>query len=137
MAPTPVAQERAMRFQEVIVQAMRGKLTWLQAAEVLGVSPRTMRRYRWKYQTYGYEGLHDRRRVDRAPNGVPEPEVKRWLQLYEQRYRGYNVRHFHVTLKREHGGCRWSYTVVRRVLQAAGLVKKRLLSTFRGARGLS
>jgi transposase len=114
-----------MRFQEVIMQAMRGKLTWLQAADVLGISPRTMRRYRWKYQTHGYQGLHDGRRVERAPNAVPESELKRWLQLYERRYRGYSVRHFYSRLKRKHGGCRWSYTVVRRVLQAAGLVKKK------------
>jgi transposase len=124
MAPTAAAQERAMKFQEVIVQAMSGKLSWWQAAEILGVTPRTMRRWRVRYQQYGVYGLQDRRRVDRSPHSVPEAELKRWLRLYRERYRGYNVRHFHARLKREHD-TRWSYTVVRRVLQAAGLVKKR------------
>ncbi len=125
MTATAAALERAMRFQEVILQATRGKLTWWQAAEVLGVSPRTLRRWRLGYEKYGVKGLQDGRRVDRAPNGVPETEVRRWLDLYEKRYRGYNVRHFCAVLKRDHGGCRWSYTAVRRALQYAGLVRKK------------
>jgi transposase len=122
MATTPAARERAMKFRDVIVQAMDGKLTWWQAAEILGVTARTMRRWRLRYQQFGVSGLQDRRRVDRSPHGVPEAEVKRWLRLYRERYRTYNVRHFYATLKRLHT-CRWSYTVVRRALQAAGLVK--------------
>ncbi len=125
MAATAAAQERAMRFQEVILDATRGKMSWWQAAEVLGISPRTLRRWRKGYRKYGLPGLQDKRRVDRAPNGVPESEIQRWLKLYEKRYRGYNVRHFYAVMKRAHGGCRWSYTVVRRALQLAGLVKKK------------
>jgi transposase len=125
MAATAAAQERAMRFQEVIMEATRGKISWWQAAEVLGISLRTLRRWRVGYRKYGLRGLQDKRRVDRAPNGVPEAELQRWSRLYEQRYRGYNVRHFYAVMKRQHGGCRWSYTVVRRALQLAGLVKKK------------
>jgi Helix-turn-helix domain len=125
MPATAAALERAMRFQEVILKATSGKMSWIQAADVLGLSPRTLRRWRIGYERYGLKGLQDRRRVDRAHNGVRESEIKRWLQLYERRYRGYNVRHFYSKLKREHGGCRWSYTVVRRALQFAGLVKKK------------
>ena len=50
MAPTDAAQERAMKFQEVIVQAMSGKISWWQAAEILGVTARTVRRWRVRYQ---------------------------------------------------------------------------------------
>jgi transposase len=124
MPPTAAALERTMRFRDVILQVMSGKLTWLQAADVLGVSARTMRRYRWRYELHGFPGLNDGRRVDRAHNAVPVAELKRWLTLYAQRYRGYNVRHFVGILRRE-GECPWSYTVVRRALQAAGLVKKK------------
>src|SRR5262245_22499234 len=123
MAPTVAAQERAMKFKEVIVQAMSGKLTWWQAAEILGVTARTMRRWRLRYQQSGVQGLQDQRRVDRSPHAVPEGELKRWFRLYRERYAGYNVRHFYAVLRREHGVV-WSYTVVRRALQAAGLVKK-------------
>jgi transposase len=125
MAATAAALERAMRFQEVILEATRGKISWWQAAEILGISPRTLRRWRKGYRQYGLKGLQDKRRVDRAPSAVPEDELRRWTQLYEKRYRGYNVRHFYAVMKRQHGGCQWSYTVVRRTLQLAGLVKKK------------
>jgi hypothetical protein len=124
MPATAAARERAMRIQDVLVQAMAGKLTWIEAADVLGVTARTMRRYRWRITQHGLEGLHDGRRVNRASNAVPEAEVQRWLRLYRQRYRGYNVRHF-VAILRRSGDCPWSYTVIRRALQAAGLVKKK------------
>jgi hypothetical protein len=62
MAYAPGAVERAMKAQEVIVQAIAGKLTWIQAAEILGCSVRTIRRYRWRLQRDGYDGLFDRRR---------------------------------------------------------------------------
>ena len=112
-----------MKFQEVITKAMNGSLSWWQAAEILGVSERTMRRWRRNFQRNGVQGLHDRRRVDRSPHAVPEGELKRWFRFYRQHCAGYNVRHFYATLKREQG-CRWSYTVVRRALQVAGLVRK-------------
>lgn len=123
-ASTEVARERAMKFKDVIVRAMGGELTWWQAADILGVSVRTMRRWRFKYQQFGIAGLQDQRRVDRSPHAVRTEVVKQWLQLYRERYRGYNVRHFHALLRRTHH-CEWSYTVVRRALQAAGLVKKK------------
>ena len=125
MAPNPAAQERAMKFKEVFLQVTRGELTWIQAAEVLGVSARTMRRWRYRYEQRGLQGLHDGRRVTRAHNSVPEAVLKRWMKLYERRYRGFNTRHFHSLLRRRHGGCEWSYTVVRRALLAAGLIKKK------------
>lgn len=124
MPPTTAALERTMRIKDVMLQVMAGKLTWIQAADVLGVSARTMSRYRWRIEQHGYEGLHDGRRVDRAWNAVPPTEIKRWLSLYARHYPGYNVRHFVAILRRK-GGCPWSYTVVRRALQAAGLVKKK------------
>ena len=43
------AVERAMKVQEVFLQAMAKKITWWRAAEILGVTDRTMRRWRWQY----------------------------------------------------------------------------------------
>ncbi len=56
------AWERAMKVQEVILRAMAKRMTWWQAAEILGISVRSMRRWRWRYEHYGYDGLFDRRR---------------------------------------------------------------------------
>ena len=62
--------ERAMKVQEVILRALSGRQSWLQVADVLGVSARTVRRLRLRYQQCGYDGLLDRRR--RHPSATPE-----------------------------------------------------------------
>src|SRR5262245_20028984 len=92
MAYPRSAVERAMKVQEVIVQALAGKLTWLQAADILGRSPRSIRRLRWKLEQYGYDGLFDRRRQTPSPKRAPIAEVQRVLALYRERYPGFNVR---------------------------------------------
>jgi len=56
------AMERAMKVQEVILRAMARKITWWQAAEIIGISDRHMRRWRERYEEFGYDGLFDRRR---------------------------------------------------------------------------
>ena len=56
------AVERAMKVQEVILRAMAKKITWREAAHIARMSDRQMRRLRWRYETYGYDGLLDRRR---------------------------------------------------------------------------
>ena len=86
--------ERAMKVQEVIVRALAGKLSWIQAAEILDRSPRSIRRLRWKLEHYGYDGLFDRRRQVPSPKPAPAAEVQRVLALYRDRYRCFNVRHF-------------------------------------------
>src|SRR5215470_1441874 len=44
MPITPEAGERAMRVHEVILRGLRGELTWLQVADILGRRPRSIRR---------------------------------------------------------------------------------------------
>lgn len=121
---SPAAVERAMKVQEVILRAMNGQLTWLQAADVLGISPRTVRRWRWKMQHHGLGQLLDGRCALPSCRRVPGREIEAILTLYRQRYAGFNVRHFVEVARREHGMTR-SYTLVKQVLQAAGLVRKR------------
>jgi hypothetical protein len=117
------AVERAMKAQEVILRALAGKLTWIQAAEILGRSPRSIRRLRWRLQHEGYDGLYDRRRRVPSPKRAPVAEVQRLLALYRDRYQGFNVRHFHQLARREHG-VRFCYAFVKKALQGAGLVAK-------------
>jgi transposase len=120
LKPTP--QERAMKRQEVLVRALGGELTWIQAADLLGSSPRTMRRWRRRLERAGVEGLVDRR-CRPSPRRVPGRIVGWVVREYKRRYQGFNVRHFHAVLRREHG-FRYSYSFLRQVLQAAGLVKR-------------
>jgi transposase len=117
------AWERAMKVQEVILRAMGKKITWWQAAEIIGLSARSMRRWRERYEQHGYDGLLDRRRGKPSPKRVPVETVEKVLQLYQERYPDFNVRHFHEKLREEHG-IELSYTWVKLALQGAGLVKK-------------
>lgn len=94
MAYPPGAVERAMKAHEVIMRALNGQLTWIQAAEILGRSPRSIRRLRWLLQHRGYDGLFDRCRRTPSPKRAPVAEVQRLLALYRERYQGFNVRHF-------------------------------------------
>jgi hypothetical protein len=117
------AVERAMKVQEVILRALSGQLTWLQAADILGRSPRSIRRLRLRFERYGYDGLLDRRRQTPSPKRAPVAEVERMLRLYATHYRGFNVRHFVRKARREHG-VPFCYAFVKKALQGAGLIAK-------------
>ncbi len=119
----PGAVERAMQVHEVITRALAGQLSWIQAADILGRSPRSIRRLRWLLQHQGYDGLFDRRRQTPSPKRAPVAEVQRLLALYRDRYQGFNVRHFHQLARRQHG-VRFCYAFVKKALQSAGLVAK-------------
>lgn len=113
-----------MKVQEVILRAMAGKLKWWEAAEIIGVSDRTMRRWRERYQEHGYDGLFHRQRGKPSPKRIPVETLEKVLRLYQEEYFDFNVRHFHEKLRAEHD-IKLSYTWVKEALQGAGLVKKR------------
>jgi transposase len=119
-----LAMERAMKVQEVILRAIGGQISWMQAAEVLGVSDRTIRRMRWRLERHGYSGLFDRRRQRPSPKRVPVAMVGKVLRLYREQYFDFNVRHFHEKLGSDHG-ISLSYSWVKAALQTAGLVERR------------
>jgi transposase len=120
--PQP-AVERAMKIQEVILRAMAKRITWWQAAEIIGIGDRQMHRWRERYQEFGYDGLYDRRLGRPSPKRVPVETVERVLGLYREKYFDLNVQHFCEKLREEHG-IGLSYTWVKLALQGAGLVKK-------------
>jgi transposase len=115
--------ERAMKVQEVILRAMAKKITWWQAAEIIGISDRSMRRWRERYEESGYDGLFDRRRGQPSPKRVPLVMVEQVLGLYREQYSDLNVRHFHEKLREKHH-LELSYTWVKAALQGAGLAKR-------------
>jgi len=117
------AMERAMKIQEVLLRAIARKITWWQAAEILGFSDRHMRRIRERYEEFGYESMFDKRRGQPSPKRVPLATVEKVLALYRERYFDLNVRHFHEKLHELHE-IDLSYTWVKSVLQGAGLVAR-------------
>src|SRR5262247_4431717 len=87
MEQIPLAElERTMTMQEVILRAMAKKITWWQAAEILGISNRTMRRWKWQYENEGFKGLLDGRKGKPSWKRVPAGETERILSLYRDRY---------------------------------------------------
>jgi len=117
------AMERAMKVQDVMLQAMAKKITWWQAAEILGISDRHMRRWRERYVEEGYNGLLDRRRGKPSRRRVPVATVEKVFGLYREKYFDLKVQHFHEKLQAEHR-IELSYTWVKQALQGAGLVAR-------------
>jgi len=117
------ALERAMKIREVITRAISGKINWIQAAEILGMSDRQLRRWRNRWDKYGYGGLFDHRTRQPSPKRVPMAEVEKVLRLYREKYFDLNVKHFVEKLHSEEQ-IQLSYTWIKTALQNAGLVRR-------------
>jgi transposase len=112
-----------MRFEEVYDRFQKGILTTGEASELLGVSVSVFYRKRVRYEEEGNEGFYDRRLGKASPHRAGDAEVKRITKLYEEKYRGFNVKHFHEFACREHG-LRYGYTWTKTQLERVGLVRK-------------
>jgi transposase len=108
---------KVQKVQDVLLKAMARKITWWAAAEILGVTDRTMRRWREKLEKDGYAGLADRRKGKPSAQRIPLATIEKVLGLL-------NIRHFHEKLRDEHA-MELRYTWVQKALQGAGLVAKR------------
>jgi transposase len=116
--------ERMMKVQDVLLKAMAKKISWWEAAEIIGVTDRTMRRWRGRLERDGYTGLADRRKGKPSAQRIPLAMAEKVLGLYQETYYDLNLRHFHEKLREVHG-IELSYTWVQKALQGAGLVAKR------------
>ena len=124
MNRTAWLQERRMeKFQDVLGRFEAKRLSARDAAELLGMSERSFRRYRHRYEEEGLEGLFDRRLGKASARRVPVDRVEWVLEEYRTRHVGWTVKHFHDHL-REHHGFTLSYTWTKTTLQRAGLVSR-------------
>ena len=112
---------RRMRFSDVLDRAERSELSQMEAAELLGISERTFRRWRERHRDAGEAGLADRR-LGPSPRRAPAAEIERMLGLYRDLYRGFTVKHFHEKLAKRHNYT-LGYTVTKLHLHRAGLVQ--------------
>ncbi|WP_419737631.1 ISNCY family transposase [Ruegeria sp.] len=118
-----VLQEvRLMKFEDVYSRRSANKLTQEQAAEILGVSVRTVRRWEDRFEADGAEGLYDRRLGKLANNRVATDKVMEMLELFDTKYWDYTPKHFHEKLVAHHGFTQ-SYNWVRLTLQRHGRVQ--------------
>ena len=112
-----------MKRQEVILRAINESITWIEAAEILGISDRQMRRVKCIYEKHGFRCCVDGRVGKPAWNRRPLETIKKVLSLYRDRYFDFNVKHFHEKLVDEHG-IKESYSWVKKILQDSGLVSR-------------
>ena len=112
---------RMMRFRDVFGRCERRELSKLEAAELLGVSERTFRRWCRRFEAEGEAGLHDRRQGKASAKRVPADAAMRVERLYRERYDGFTAKHFHEHLVRTHG-FRWGYTWTKTFFHGRGLV---------------
>jgi transposase len=116
--------ERMMKLQDVLLKAMAKKITWWDAAEIIGVTDRTMRRWRERLEVEGYSGLGDGRKGQPSLRRIPLAVAEEVLRLYKETYYDLNIKHFHEKLQSEHD-IQLSYTWVQLALQGAGLIAKK------------
>ena len=124
MGRTGWLQDRRMeKFRDVLRRWDGGDLSMEEAGELLGMSERQFRRYRDRYEDAGEDGLRDRRLGKLSTRRVPAEAIEEVLELYRHRYLGWNVKHFHEHLVRDHHFS-WGYTFIKTQLHAAGLVDR-------------
>src|SRR5690242_11333559 len=123
MSRAELAREiRKMRFLEAYERCRMRRLSYAEAAETLGVSERTFRRMRGRYEAEGEAGLVDRRIGKPSPHRIVDEERARVVALYRERYQGWTVQHFHERAQERHG-VTGSYGWTKSVLHAAGVVR--------------
>jgi transposase len=112
-----------LKLRDVLSRWESSHLSQLEAAEVLGMSERTFRRWVRRFEEEGDDGLADRRLGRRSGRAVPDDAAAEVERLYRERYGGFTAKHFHEYLVRDHG-FRWGYTWTKTYLQNRGLLAK-------------
>jgi hypothetical protein len=106
---------------DAVARLAAGKLTMQEAAEVLGISVRQLRRVRRRVEKAGRQGLVHGNRGRVPGNKLPAAVRRRMVRLRRGKYRGFNDHHFTEKLAAEGDGIVVAVATVRRVLRAAGV----------------
>lgn len=112
-----------MQFEEIYERAAKRELSQSEAAEMSGMSERTLRRWRARFEADGAEGLYDRRLDKVSAHRVPVDTEMDVPELFETRYFDFTAKHVSEKLVSEHGFKR-RYNRVRLTLQAHGRKRK-------------
>jgi transposase len=112
---------RMLKLRDVLSRWEAKQISQLEAAELMGVSERTFRRWTRRFEGEGEAGLVDRRLGKPSPRRVPAAEAERVAELYRTRYGGFTAKHFHERLLGVHG-FNWGYTWTKTFLHGQGLL---------------
>jgi transposase len=116
-------EARAMTRREVITKAIAKQLTWIQAAEIIGVKPRQMRRIRWRVEHYGLGAVMDQRGGRPRRKRIKAGTIELLCRLKRDVYPDFSLRHFYEHVSEKHG-VKVSYNWLRLMLQEAEVVQK-------------
>ena len=114
---------RLIKFRSVLDRYESSELNQVEAAELLGISERTFRRWCQRFEDAGEAGLLDRRLGKVSGKRVPVDREEEVERLYRTRYSGFTALHFHEHLVRHHGFA-WGYTWTKTFLQSKGLLER-------------
>jgi transposase len=120
---------RVIKFRSVLGRYETTELNQIEAAELLGITERTFRRWCVRFEADGEAGLLDRRLGKASPKRVPRDSEQEIERLYRTRYQGFTAKHFHEHLVRDHQFTH-GYTWTKALLQSRGLLEH---ATKRGA----
>ncbi|MGA3403542.1 MAG: helix-turn-helix domain-containing protein [Acetobacteraceae bacterium] len=112
-----------LKLRDALSRWEASELSQLEAAELLGMSERTFRRWSRRLEEDGEAGLVDRRLGRRSGRAVPDVTTEEVERLYRERYAGFTAKHFHEHLVSEHKFA-WGYTWTKTFLQSRGLLAK-------------
>jgi transposase len=114
---------RMIKFMSVFGRYSAAEFSQLEAAELLGMSERTFRRYSRRFEEEGEDGLLDRRLGKASGKRVPVEREAEVEALYRTRYAGFTAKHFHEHLVRDHRFA-WGYTWTKAFLHSRGLLER-------------
>jgi len=113
-----------MTRREVIVKAIVGQLSWVQAAEVLAITPRQLRRIRREIEQHGMEAVMDHRGGRPRRKRIKAGTIALLCRLKRELYPDFSVQHFYEHVTEKHA-VKVSYNWLRLMLQEAGVVERR------------
>ena len=120
---------RVIKFRSVLGRYESTELNQIEAAELLGITERTFRRWCVRFEADGEAGLLDRRLGKTSPKRVSRDSEQEIERLYRTRYQGFTAKHFHEHLLRDHQFTH-GYTWTKALLQSRGILQH---ATKRGA----
>src|SRR6202453_3455845 len=109
---------RMLRFRDILGRYESNEFNQIEAAELLGVSERTFRRWCQRFEENGEAGLSDRRLGRASGKRVPLDREQEVETLYRTRYSGFTARHFHEHLVRDNRfnwGKPWNKTFIQSI----------------------
>jgi transposase len=112
-----------MTRREVITKAIAKRLSWVQAAEIIGIKPRQMRRIRWRVEHYGLDAVMDQRGGRPRRKRIKAGTIELLCRLKRDIYPDFSLRHFYEQVTEKHG-VKVSYNWLRLMLQEAEVVQK-------------